>query len=64
MIPTVLNPQGILLIGRSSQFNEQQIQDFEIIKRQYKNVADILTYDDLVLRLENVVNGLKLQFIQ
>lgn len=64
VIPTVLNPQGILLIGRSSQFNEQQIQDFEIIKRQYKNVADILTYDDLVLRLENVVNGLKLQFIQ
>lgn len=62
VIPIVLNPQGILLIGRSYQFNEQQINDFEIIKRQYKNVADILTYDDLVLRLENVINGLKLQF--
>lgn len=34
--PQVVNPQGILLIGRSKDFNEQQTRDFEIIKRQYK----------------------------
>ena len=36
VLPLVVNPQGILLIGRSKDFNEQQTRDFEIIKRQYK----------------------------
>lgn len=57
----VLNPQGILLLGRSNNFNEQQKNDFEIIKRQYKNVVDIMTYDDLIERIKNVINSLKLK---
>ena len=32
--PQVVNPQGILLIGRSKDFNEQQTRDFELLKRQ------------------------------
>lgn len=59
--PIALNPQGILLLGRSNQFNDQQRNDFELIKRQYKHIADIMTYDDLVIRLENIVNSLKLR---
>jgi len=35
----VVNHQGILLLGRSNNFNEQQKRDFELIKRQYKNIA-------------------------
>ena len=42
--PEVVNPQGILLLGRSWDFNAQQKRDFELIKRQYKNIADIMTY--------------------
>lgn len=59
--PKALNPQGILLLGRSNQFNVQQKDDFELIKRQYKHITDIMTYDDLITRLENIVNSLKLR---
>lgn len=59
VIPQVLNPQGMLLLGRSKDFNQQQKRDFELIKRQYKNIADIMTYDDLVCRISNIVLALK-----
>ena len=64
MLPSVLNvqivnPQGILLVGRSNEFNEEQKKDFELIKRQYKHVADIMTYDDLLFRLGNIIESLK-----
>lgn len=57
--PQIVNPQGILLLGRSEGFNQQQQQDFELIKRQYKNIADIMTYDDLLSRLRNIVAALR-----
>lgn len=57
--PRAVNPRGILLMGRSKGFNPQQIDDFELIKRQYKNVADIMTYDDLLNRIKNIVASLK-----
>lgn len=28
-------------------------------KRQYKNVADIMTYDDLLTRLDNIIKALQ-----
>jgi hypothetical protein len=59
--PKVVNPQGILLLGRSNQFNQQQKDDFELIKRQYKHVADIMTYDDLIQRVDNILSALKLE---
>lgn len=55
----VLNPRGLLLLGRSSGFNSQQKRDFELIKRQFKNIADIMTYDDLMFRINNILNSLK-----
>lgn len=58
IVPQVVNPQGILLLGRSNNFNEQQARDFELIKRQYKNVADIMTYDDLIARFERIILAL------
>lgn len=59
--PEVLNPKGILLLGRSNDFNKQQRLDFELIKRQYKNIVDIMTYDDLLMRLENILVSLKMR---
>ena len=49
------NPQGLLLMGRSDQMTLDQLFDFEIIKRQYKNIVDIMTYDDLLNRIENII---------
>ena len=57
--PQVVNPQGILLAGRSNEFTEEQRKDFELIKRQYKHVADIMTYDDLAQRLQNIIASLE-----
>ena len=59
VIPQVVNPKGILLLGRSNNFNERQKRDFELIKRQYKNIADIMTYDDLMFRLTTIIDSLK-----
>lgn len=55
----IVNPQGILILGRSNEFSIQQQQDFELIKRQYKHVADIMTYDDLAQRLSNIIASLQ-----
>ncbi len=56
--PKVVNPQGILLLGRSKDFNQQQKTDFELIKRQYKHIAEIMTYDDLLQRIDNIIAAL------
>lgn len=57
--PQIIKPQGILIMGRSNDFSKEQKADFELIKRQYKNVTDILTYDDLISRINNIINSLK-----
>ena len=59
IVPKVLNPQGILLLGRSAEFKGQQQADFELVKRQYKNIVDIMTYDDLVSRIDTIVKALE-----
>lgn len=56
--PKAVNPQGILLLGRSKDFNHQQKTDFELIKRQYKHIAEIMTYDDLLQRIDNIIAAL------
>lgn len=55
----VVNPQGILLLGRSNNLTDEQLFDFEIIKRQHKNIVDIMTYDDLLKRFRNILNQIK-----
>ena len=55
----VVNPQGILLLGRSRGLTKEQLFDFEIIKRQHKNIVDIMTYDDLLNRLKNILKQME-----
>ena len=45
-------------MGRSNHFNRQQKDDFELIKRQYKHIAEIMTYDDLIQRIDNIIAAL------
>ena len=56
----IVNPQGVLILGRSDYFNSQQKSDLELIKRQYKHIADIMTYDDLLSRIGNIISALKI----
>lgn len=52
----VTNPQAMIILGRDIDFVAEQKFDFEIIKRKYANVIDIMTYDDLLRRLENIIS--------
>lgn len=52
----IRNPKAIIIMGRTAELdNDQKKSDFEIIKRKFANVMDIVTYDDLVDRLKNVL---------
>ena len=55
----ITNPCGIVIMGRSNNLSEAQRRDFEVIRRKYKNVVDVITYDDLLNRLEVVISQLK-----
>ena len=55
----IVNPKALIIMGRSDDFNEQQKEDFEIIKRKYRNIIDIITYDDLLYRLKRTIELLK-----
>ena len=52
----ITNPSGIIIMGRKKGMTNEQLQDFEVIKRKYKNVIDIITYDDLLERLEFTIS--------
>ncbi len=51
----ITNPKGIVILGRDNNLSKEQIFDLEIIKRKYANLIDIITYDDLINRLKNII---------
>ena len=60
----ITNPKAMVILGRDSLSGGQQLLsnsqmlDLEVIKRKYANMMDILTYDDLLRRLENIIVSL------
>ncbi len=56
----ITNPKALILLGRDDDFNIQQMLDFEIIRRKYSNIIDIMTYDDLLRRIKNIIDALKI----
>ncbi len=57
----IANPKAILLSGRDLDLSEQERFDFEFVRRQYSNLVDIITYDDLLRRVQNVIATLSKQ---
>lgn len=55
----VTNPKAIILLGRDNDFSGQQYLDFEVIRRQFANMLDIMTYDDLLRRVKNIIEMIK-----
>ena len=53
----ITNPTGILITGRDHNLSQEERLDFEVIRRHYKNVVDIVTYDDLLRRLKNTIHA-------
>lgn len=52
-----INPKGIIIMGETKGFSEKEKNDLEVIKKMYANVVDIITYDDLIDRLENIIKS-------
>lgn len=57
----IINPKSIIIMGHSSKYTQQQKDDFEVIKRKYTNVVDIISYEDLIHRVETIINALKVK---
>lgn len=55
----ITNPSGIIIMGRENNLSTLQREDFEVIKRKYKNIIDIVTYDDLLKRLRFTIGQLQ-----
>lgn len=55
----ITNPNGIIIMGREVGLTKDQLGDLEIIKRKYKNVIDIITYDDLIKRIKIGIEQMK-----
>lgn len=56
----ITNPSGIIIMGRDNNLSEAQRLDFEIVKRKYKNIIDVVTYDELLRQLDFIVKQLEL----
>jgi hypothetical protein len=50
----ILNPSGMIIMGRDNALTADQKSDFEIIRRKYRNVVEVMTYDDVVRRLKAI----------
>lgn len=55
----IVNPCGLIIMGRDDDLTPEQKWDFEMYRRQHKNVVDVITYDDLLRRLERVLVQLR-----
>ncbi|MBU4509321.1 MAG: DUF4263 domain-containing protein [Gammaproteobacteria bacterium] len=55
----IINPSGIVITGRSNTLSDAQRREFEVLRRDSKGVVDIVTYDDLVARLQAVLDQLR-----
>ena len=55
----ITNPKGMIILGKEKDLKGDQLFDFEFIKRKYSNIVDIITYDDLLKRLDNIIEMLK-----
>lgn len=53
-----VNPRGLLLMG-SCEFDMDEQRDFDLIRRQYSHIADIITCLDLLSQLERMLEAVE-----
>ncbi|PWN67640.1 Shedu immune nuclease family protein [Chryseobacterium oncorhynchi] len=55
----IANPGGVIIMGRENNLSSEQKHDFEVVKRKYKNIVDIITYDNLLERLKFTIEQIR-----
>lgn len=53
----IRRPKVIILSGRDSNLGTMERHDFEFSRHMFASVADIVSYDDLIRRLDNVIGA-------
>lgn len=61
MVIKVASPKAIILSGRDHTLTDRQKFDLGFIRKKYSNMVDILSYDDLLRRMDNIIDILKLK---
>ena len=56
----IANPSGMIIMGRDKDLTPDQKNDFEVIRRKYRHVLEIMTYDDMLRRLKMIRHQLNL----
>lgn len=59
----IRNPKFTIILGRSYEFTEKQQKDFRTIKTQYNNVNEILSYDDVIIKIERLLDTFRKKLI-
>lgn len=57
----VANPKAIILSGRDNNLSDRQKFDLGFIRKKYSNIVDIISYDDLLRRIDNIIAMLKVR---
>lgn len=55
----IVNPRGLIVFGRSNSLSPAQLLDLEVLRRKFAHVTDIITYDDLLHRFDNILGKFK-----
>ncbi|VEG27449.1 Shedu immune nuclease family protein [Actinomyces howellii] len=59
----IVNPQAYILAGRDDNLTTEQKFDFEFTRRGGRGVVDIITYDDLLRRLDTMIDALRVRVV-
>lgn len=51
----VLNPRGLIVMGYFDDITTEEEHALEIIRRQFSHIVDIITYNDLIQRIDNMI---------
>lgn len=54
----LVSPRGLLLMG-NCEFVDGERRDFDLNRRQYAHIADIITYLDPLLRLKRMMAAIE-----
>jgi len=55
----VLNPRGLIVMGYFDDITAEEEYALEVIRRQFSHIVDIITYNDLIQRIDNMITFLK-----
>lgn len=48
------NVKGMIIIGRTNDFNDRQKESYRILKNQFSNIISIISYDELLNILKKI----------